>query len=1029
MSETNGDQRRPSAETPQVQAEVNRRLKAFLDALPDLFFIIDREGRIHDYHGADSTPLYLSPERFLGRTVAEVLPEPAAGLILDALHATLERERPQRVVYPLPYPDGERWFEASIAVQDDPRAADARLFFLARDITGQMRTEEALRESKERYRLLTEGMKDVVWTLDVEARRFIYVSPSVFQLRGFTPEEILTRPLEEAWAPEQRAELEDFTRQQVAAFLEGKLTDRDYVTFEILQPCKDGSLVPSEIVARILRNERTGRLEVHGVTRDISARRRAEEALRESEARFRNVARVSRSYVWEVDGGGIYTFVSSAVEDVLGYRPDELVGKMHFADFHPPAGREEFRKEAMAVFREGKPVTGFENPNVDKEGRLVWVSSSATPLFAADGTLRGYQGVDVDVTARKAVEDALRTSEARFAQNARQTRTFVWEVDGNGVYTYVSPVAEEVLGYRPDEIAGRLHFYDLHPAEGREAFTAATLEVVRKAGDFRDLENPMVAKDGRVVWVSTNAFPLRGPDGAVRGYWGSDMDVTERKRAEEALRQSEATYRQLYNSMRDPFAHTDLKGRLLEVNPAFQELLGYSREELLGMTFRDITPRKWHARERKIMSEQVKARGFSSVYEKEYVRKDGSAVPVELRTMLVCDAAGKPTGMSAIVRDVTERKRAEEALRQAHDELERRVRERTADLVASQLALAQSEEQFRQMADNVKDAFFLIDARTQKMLYVNPAFHRIWNRPVPKNVARWFDHFHPDDRDRIAEAFQRGMSTGIPATVTFRLLWPDGSVRWVEASGAMIRDGRGRPLRAAGVIRDVTDQRRLEAEILKISEAERQRIGRDLHDGLGQSLTAIGYLADAVRETLARAKRPEAADLHKLEHRIRETAAEAHALARGLLLADVKRGGLASALQELAFRTQELFGVPCRYAGPAALPPIDADVAGQIYRIAQEAATNAAKHGKAERIDVRLAKDRRGLLLTVQDSGRGLPARGRKGTGLGMDLMRYRADMIGATFWIESRRNRGTAVHCLLPRTAAMNQRKRTHES
>ena len=1268
----------PNGETkpadPPVRAELfpqnaAARLKAILDALPDILFVVDREGRIYDYYAPQPELLYVPPEKFLGRKMEDLLPPASAAAIRAAIEDAVAHGHHRGSRYSLPTPNGtERWFEISVAVQGDPKTPEGRLVFLARDVTDRQRAEAALRESEHTYRLLTEGMKDVVWALDVEARRFTYVSPSVEKLRGYTPEEILARPLEEAWAPEERDRLAEFTRQAAADFLAGKIGEDSYVTYEMLQPHKDGSSVPSEVVARLVRNKQTGRLEAHGVTRDVAERKRAEIALQNSEARFSETARQTRTFVWEIDADGLYMFVTPVVEDVLGYRPDEIAGQLHFYDLHPAAGREEYKAAVLAEARQGREFRNLENPMVTKDGRTIWVSTNAFPLRGADGTLLGYRGSDMDITARKQAENALRESEARFAAATQASRSYVWQVDPEGLITYISPMVEEVLGRLPEEIVGQLHFYDLLPPEDREEVKKFGAALMARRETIRGFENRNVARDGRIVWVSSSARPLFNADGTYRGYQGIDTDITERKQAQEALRESEARaraihdnlpgglvyqvdsgedgqrrdvtfmskgaerlhgvpaeeimrdssvfyrqfvaedlprvaqletqaiatmtpfqaearirlpsgeirwrlfasaprrlpnghllwdgieldvterkqaeealkasetryrelfdfavdgillgaaselisdanacmcalagrtrrelvgmrisdlfapetldktpirfdlvhqgetvtrvrklirpdasevfvemhskqmpdgtyqsifhditkrkqaeealqhseakYRQLYEAMRDPFARSDLQGRILDINPAFEELLGFSSAELVGKSFRAITPRKWHASEKKIVAEQVRKRGFSAVYEKEYVRKDGSIVPVELRTMLICDAAGKPTGMSAVVRDVTERKRAEQTLRKAHDELERRVRERTAELESSRTALAQSEEQFRQMAENVQDAFWLIDARTQKVLYVSPAFERIWNQPFTLDLSRWFAQIHPEDRDRIVRAFRHGMKHGIPAMVTYRLLWPDGSIRWIESYGTMIRDARGRPLRAAGLHRDVTERRRLEEEILKAAESERQRIGRDLHDSLGQSLTAIGYLADAVREDLARAKRPEAADVKKLGRLIGQTAAEAHALARGLLLADLKRGGLGAALQELAFRTQEHFGGVCRYSGPASLPPLDANVAGQLYRIAQEAVTNAAKHGKAPRIDVRLAKKRGGLLLSVRDSGPGISLRRRKRAGMGLDIMRYRAGMIGATLEVDSARNHGTAVNCLLP--------------
>jgi PAS domain S-box-containing protein len=132
----------------------------------------------------------------------------------------------------------------------------------------------------------------------------------------------------------------------------------------------------------------------------------------------------------------------------------------------------------------------------------------------------------------------LRESEARFDQLAEQSGTIAWEVDGQGLYTYVSHVAEIVLGYRPDEMVGRLHFHDLHPASGRQAFREAADAVFARQESFRNLENEMEAKDGRTVWVSTNGIPLLNPDGTLRGYRGSDTDITARLQADAALRET-----------------------------------------------------------------------------------------------------------------------------------------------------------------------------------------------------------------------------------------------------------------------------------------------------------------------------------------------------------------------------------------------------------------------------------------------------------------------------------------------------------
>lgn len=1642
--------------------EAHDRLQATLEALPDLLFVLDRDGRIHDYHAPVQDRLYVPPDQFLGRLMKDVLPEPAAGIINWAIEDAVVHGYHRGSVYPLPTPSGDHWFEVSIAAQGDPQKPQGRLVAIVRDITARRTAEEKLRNSEAQFRMLTESMKDVAWVFDVEDRCFTYVSPSVEALRGFTPEEILARPFEEALVPEQRGSIGALLEQSAARFLGGEADENTFFTLQILQPCKDGSTVPSEAVCRFVRNRRNGRLELQGITRDMSARVRAEEAIRQSERRlrqiidlvphfifakdaegrfilanqaiadaygttveailgktdahfdvseeevrhfreddlavlasgqplvvpeetitdfqgrqrtlattkipftapdppvpavlgvavditdlrrteaalrereqrFKEIAEQSRMMVWEVDTSGMYTYVNEVCFDLLGYPPGEIVGKLHFYDLHPEDGREAFKAATLDVVRRRAHFRNLENPVQAKDGAVLWVSTTAEPLLDADGSLRGYRGSDLDITDRKRAEDslrifkesvenssdavgmstpegkhyyqnrafdelfgpvgenppetlfadpavghevfrtimaggqwtgevqmhakdrrildiflrayankdesgritallgihtditerkraedalrdsrdqmaraqemahlgsweldlakdelawsdevyrifglapqefagtydafldhvhpedraavdaaywtsvrdgsaayeldhrivregtreirwvhekcthvrdargkvvrsigmvlditerkqaedalqeselrlralndnlpdglvyqidygpdgkerrflfmsqgterlhgvtvnaaladasiiygqileedrpllaalearaaetltplradvrfrlpsgevrwrhftsaprrlanghlvwdgielditdrkhaeeALRENEERFEQSAKQSRTYLWEVDPTGLFTFVNPVVEDVLGYRPEELVGRRHFYDLMPEGRRESFQAEILEAIQQRLSFHDYENPCQSKDGRVVWVITAAIPMLNADGTLKGYRGSDTDitarkqaeedlrlseqtyrmltetmkdvvwvldveaqrflyvspsvtalrgftpeeilarplveswapeerealmqrmqfhvgeflagrigedfyltlemrqpckdgsttssevvchlvrnrktgrlelhgvsrdVTERKQAEKALRQSEAKYRLLHETMRDAFVSVDMKGYVLEANAAFQTLTGYDEAELHRLTYKDLTPEKWHAHEAKIVAEQIMTRGYSDVYQKEYIHKDGTVIPIEIRTNLIRDEAGHPVGMWATLRNITARLRVERALRQATDELERRVQERTADLEASKIALARSEEQFRQMTEIIQEVFWLIDAKSGAALYVSPAFEDIWKRPTGEfmsGVPSWLATLHPDDRDRVHQDFMRGIETGEFTPLEYRILRPDGSIRWIQDSAWAIRDPQGVICRVAGVFHDVTDRRRLEADILNAAELERQRIGRDLHDSLGQALTGIGYLAEALREELARESRPEAEEAGKLAHLVVDAADRAHAMARGLLLADMRRGGLAPALHELAFRTHELFGVECRYQGLAEVDLRDMEVAGHLYRIAQEAATNAAKHGKGKGVCIRLEQKPEGLWLSVRDAGPGMPKQPDGETRMGLDIMRYRAGLIGGTFWIDSRPGQGTTVNCVIPRSS-----------
>ncbi|MEI8005359.1 MAG: PAS domain S-box protein [Bacteroidota bacterium] len=182
-------------------------------------------------------------------------------------------------------------------------------------------------------------------------------------------------------------------------------------------------------------------------------------------------------------------------------------------------------------------------------------------------------------------------------------------------------------------------------------------------------------KDGHERWVSIFARKKTGPDGKPSQIIGAVREITEQKQTEQDLLYSEQKYRKLHSTMTDAFCSVNMKGEMQEFNESYCRILGYSEDELLKVTYVDLTPEKWHAMEARIVEEEILPNGSSGIYEKEYIRKDGKIIPVELRTFLVRDESGKPSAMWAIVRDISERKLAEEKLQAALKEKETLLRE------------------------------------------------------------------------------------------------------------------------------------------------------------------------------------------------------------------------------------------------------------------------------------------------------------------------------------------------------------------
>jgi PAS domain S-box-containing protein len=223
-----------------------------------------------------------------------------------------------------------------------------------------------------------------------------------------------------------------------------------------------------------------------------------------------------------------------------------------------------------------------------------------------------------------------------------------------------------------------------------------------------------------------------------------------------------------------------------------------------------------------------------------------------------------------------------------------------------------------------------------------------------------------------------------------------------------------------GFIRDISERKELEEEILRISEVEQRRIGQDLHDGICQQLSGIELMSRALESRLARVNSSEEGQAARIAEHVREVLTETRLLSHGLTPLALENEDLGAALTELAARSEEMFGVRCRCPCPDGGLVPDIAARTQLYRIAQEAVNNAIRHGKASLIDIRLKEDESSAELSVRDDGSGIPRDAKPGKGMGLKIMNYRAQMIGGRLFIERGAKRGTIVRCLFPARASV---------
>jgi PAS domain S-box-containing protein len=332
---------------------------------------------------------------------------------------------------------------------------------------------------------------------------------------------------------------------------------------------------------------------------------------------------------------------------------------------------------------------------------------------------------------------------------------------------------------------------------------------------------------------------------------------------------------------------------------------------------------------------------------------------------------------------------------------------------------AEAERSFlASIVESSEDAIFV---RTLEgvILTWNPGAQRMFGYSAAEAVGRSVWVLIPADLaeevSQINAKIKRGKRMEQYETVRLR---KDGSSLYVSLTNSPMRDTKGTVTGVSTIARDITKRKLLELQILEINEILQRRVGQDLHDGLSQELRGIAYLSHVLRQTLLEKGLPEAQTATRITDLLQRAISQVRDLARGLTPLRLEANGLMAALNELAAGTQSIYGIQCSFTCPKPVLVSNRSTAIHLYRIAQEAVHNAVKHGAPKRVVIELARARTSLKLTVTDNGKGLPANSRKGKGMGLKIMDYRAGTIGGVLKVERATERGTRVSCMLPMAA-----------
>jgi len=522
---------------------------------------------------------------------------------------------------------------------------------LSEEIKERRRIEEELRKSEEKYRAIFESFYDVYYQTDKEGLITI-ISPSVKTQAGYDPEDVIGHPVTDFY-------LHPDDREKFMQELKETGTVNDY---ELKLKAKDGRVIEVSASSNLVFDTEGKPVGVEGVLRDITKRKRAEMALKESEEKYRDLVENLSEVIYALDQSGRLIYASPAVKSLTGYSPQELETR-NFAELI----HQEDLSRARAGFQ--KVLSGKSMANeyriISKDGEVRCIYTSSRPILNENQVV-GVQGVLTDITERRKTDKALQENEERFRTIVETAPGMLMITDAEGKNIYVSPNCEQLTGYQQEELQGNFVWW-VHKDETPKARKVFE-QTYQNGKGGKDFEYKAVRKNGEVWHASSSWEPLRDKEGNFQGVVMQTIDITERKRAEETLQAREAYLDQLFESAQEAIVMADSEGRALRINKEFTRVFGYTTKEAVKRKVDELIVPKKLQQEASSITRNV-SKGEKIAIETVRCHKDGTPIDVSVLAspIIINDELA---GTFGIYRNITRRKRDEEQIRASLKEKE-----------------------------------------------------------------------------------------------------------------------------------------------------------------------------------------------------------------------------------------------------------------------------------------------------------------------------------------------------------------------
>jgi PAS domain S-box-containing protein len=746
------------------------RYRELANSITNVFFAMDEHLRYTYWNRASEILTGIRAEDAIGKSLREIFPDKPWRRRAEKIYrSVLKAQQPRTFVNDYAIDDRHYIFE----INAYPSRGGISVF--VKDITESRQAEEKLKESEQKYRLLFETSLDCIVQIDREGR-YLAANPATARSLGVPLEELIGKTVFEVM-PQESAQFRLRNMRKVL----------DEWHPQIFEDERAGRYFHHVVIPLKTSDQQEA---VQVITRDITELKQAEEALRQSEERYRTILEEMEDAYFEVDLGGHFTFVNNSVCRDLGYSREELIG-MSYKVFTVEEDIESVFQIFNEVYRTGVLNKGFPWKTIRKDGVQGFAETSVSPLRNDKGEIIGFRGVGRDVTERKQAEEKLRQSKENYRALFDSSVVGALVVDAETMQVVIgNQAAVKMFGFSSAEEGAGVNPLDFVPPEDREKNLDLIVKEVFEKDSRKAIDLPAVTKDGRKIWVSATGARIMHKGRLACLF--SFTDITERKRAEEALRQSEEKYRTILEEMEDAYFEVDLGGHLTFVNNSVCRDLGYSREELIGMSYKDFTVEEDIESVFRVFNEVYRTGAPNKGFPWKTIRKDCVQGFAETSVSPLRNDKGDIIGFRGVGRDITERKQVEEKLRQ-------------------------SEENYKTLFNSSVTGMYVMDAQTFKVVMGNRAAREMvgFGSAEEGIGVNPFDFVVPEDREKVLEIAINEFLQDSRRTHEIRVMDKNGRRGWQSISIArIIHNGR---LSSLVSFTDITERKRME-EALRQSE-------------------------------------------------------------------------------------------------------------------------------------------------------------------------------------------------------------------